>query len=91
MKKKPRGKKHFETRERWLRFLVMNFTKDYEYRQNKHVTRISARKEILNFRKVLSNGEWITGHYFKGINGPEKLIESTCTPKMSMEFGEKGE
>ena len=70
------------------KFRVMNFTKDYEYRQYEHSTWISARLERMDHvGKALSKGEKMLGCYFHGKNGPEKFMELTCPLKLRLVFG----
>jgi len=73
------------------KFRVMNYTRNYEYRQYENSTWISARLENMEHNKALSKGEKILGRYFNGKNGPEKFMELTCPLKVRVELGKDDE
>lgn len=73
------------------KFRVMNYTRNYEYRQYENSTWISARLEKMEHNKALSKGEKILGRYFNGKNGPEKFMELTCPLKVRVELGKDDE
>jgi len=80
-----RKPKHYRNRE-GPKYKVLNFTRDYEYRQYEPSTWICMRMNDVEFKKALSKGESSISKYFEGNNGPEKTLITTCPLRIQVDF-----
>lgn len=76
---------HYRGRE-GPRYKVLNFTRDYEYRQYEPSTWICVRMNDIEYKKAISKGDSALAKYFEGKNGPEKTMTLTCPLRMHVEF-----
>lgn len=60
------------------KFRLINFTKDYEYREYQASTWIAARVTGQQYSKAVKIGHSALSKYLNGKNGPEREMNETC-------------
>lgn len=60
------------------KYRVINFTKEYEYREYQPSTWIAVRVSGQTYSKAVKNGHSALLKYLNGKNGPERELNETC-------------